>query len=160
MCVELVQFSDGVTLRPSECGHAIEHHNSDKSLGALPVELSGFQLFSHDLLVARHRGFRDASSMITAFLLPSLASDFANRPQVFIARQSLCLAVAMLSNARATSRWNGNFEFLPLFFLSLMQSLVARPFVIPTVAADLSNRLPNLLQKLRQDFAVTQVVAA
>jgi len=64
--------------------------------------------------------------VIAAFPLPSGSPHLAYLAQIFIARQPLRPDIAMLPNPRSATRWNRDFQGLPLRFLSLLQKLITR----------------------------------
>src|SRR5215210_3189799 len=97
---------DGIAVGHTQLCHPVQSCASDQHLRGLSFKPSRTHSFTEVHLHPKHRSLCKAPSVIAHFLFPLLSPHCTNPPQVLIADQAFCFAVARLADVRSLLRWD------------------------------------------------------
>src|SRR5829696_8893750 len=143
---------DGIAVGHTQLCHPVQSRASDQHLRGLSFKPSRTHSFSEDHLHAKHRRLCKAPSVIAHFLFPLLSPHCTNPPQVLIADQALCFAVAVLPDVRPLLRRDRRSSF------ACPYRFIAVALVVCLVARYLIDLLVDLFKQIRQHLPVSEVV--
>src|SRR5262245_48813045 len=135
----------------SKLRHSVQCRATHQYLCRSSGEASRQDPISQDRLDAEDCRFGQRASMIAALFLPGGASNGSNPPQILIASQTFGLRVAVLPNLSIMLWWDCRPRF------SSSNRLVTSAFVICAITRNLFNLSFNLIQQVRQYFALVVV---
>src|SRR5215470_2487207 len=94
--VKLNNWSHRVTVGPAQMRHPVQCRTPDQYLRRLSGKLPGADAVAEDRFYPIHLRLGQTPPMIAHFLLPLLAANLPDSPQVLIANQPLLLTIAVL----------------------------------------------------------------